>query len=181
MRLASLTGAFPWPWCPLLRQAKLRVTQARLDILATLGESSVALDANEVAERLKPTPSDRVTVYRSLASFVEAGLVHRIDPGDRRFRFSLTDHSDCTHDHHVHEHPHLICDSCGNVECLQDTEVIIRTHPTQTTPQPPARWINDQQVTLRGRCGSCNTTKASAQPVAKHPRPPSPSPTPKHH
>jgi len=180
--LPSLLPAVPNPRAhfeKLLRQAALRVTPARLEILTLLDSSRVALDANEVFDRLTPTTSDRVTVYRTLASFVKAGLVHRIDPGDRRYRFSITDHSDCTHDHHVHEHPHLICDRCGSVECLQDTEIIIRTHPTQvaTAGPSPLRWINEQQVTLRGLCGRCNSTPAIPTPLKTRPRPPKPSPS----
>lgn len=154
-----------------LRGEGLRVTGIRLAIMRILAESHVALDANDVATRLSEIDqtADRVTVYRTLNSLVDSGIAHRIDPGDRIFRYSLTDHAHCTDDHHQHEHPHMVCDSCGAVECIEDAEVVIRPRTrTDADARSPSKIrkfrITQQSVMLHGTCDRC---------VAESPRPPS--------
>lgn len=142
-----------------LRGAGLRVTGIRLSIMRALGGSRVALDANALADRLAGAGehADRVTVYRTLNTLVDAGIAHRIDPGDRIFRYSLTDHARCTEGHHEHEHPHMVCDRCGEVECIEDAEVIIRPRAsTATASRPPRKFrITQQSVLLHGVCEKC--------------------------
>ena len=143
----------------LLRGVKLRVTAVRLAVLRVLAGSPEALDAQQVFARLDRSATDRVTVYRTLGTLVEAGLAHRVDPGDRVFRFSLTDHSACTPQRHAHEHPHFVCDACGTVECLDDAEVIVQ--PMKARPARARRTtprIDRRAVTLHGTCGKCETT-----------------------
>ncbi len=154
----------------MLREAGLRVTDYRLQIIELLDGSGEVLDAADVYEKLKSQGVDRVTVYRTLASLVDAGLAHKVDPGDRTYRYGLTDHSRCTHEHHIHDHPHLVCDSCTRVECLEDAEVIIRHNAPPASaasshklnPEPAAAskarpLIKQQSVTLHGLCSRCNT------------------------
>lgn len=143
-----------------LREAGLRVTSVRLAILKMLTESRQAVNAQQVFDHAvaaagKGKKPDRVTVYRTLNSLVEAGLAHRVDPGDRVFRFSLTDHEGCTAEHHVHEHPHFVCDSCGTVECMQGAEVVLRTPSESAGPARSARQVKQQDVVLHGKCGKC--------------------------
>ncbi|MCA3004914.1 MAG: transcriptional repressor [Planctomycetaceae bacterium] len=141
----------------LLRQVGLRVTRARVAILETLHASDVAISADEVSDRLSASgeAADRVTVYRTLTSFVEEGLAHKVDPGDRKFRFSLTDHAHCHGDHHQHEHPHLVCDSCGEVQCVDDAEVVLRPKRSGK-PGGKSIRLNQSNVTLHGVCEKCD-------------------------
>jgi Fur family ferric uptake transcriptional regulator len=160
----------------LLQAANQRVTPARVEVIAILAASREALDAATVADRLqhaphsrprsaskasaRPASIDRVTIYRTLTTLVDAGLAHRIDAGDRVFRYSLTDHSNCDHNQHRHEHPHIVCDACGTVECLTDAQVIIKT--STASPSLAQRFrVRAQEVTLRGTCDRCDQHKAS--------------------
>jgi Fur family ferric uptake transcriptional regulator len=174
----------------MLRAAGLRVTAMRTDILAVLTRSSRALTAAEVLEELSRPPHegakahkrpagtshrraaahDKVTVYRTLNTLVESNLAHKVDPGDRVFRYSLTDHARCSHERHDHEHPHVVCDSCGTVECLDDAEVIVRSRNPASDPKgaPGGKAIGAsrsrltrfritrQEITLRGTCERCD-------------------------
>ena len=169
----------------LLRESKLRVTSVRLAILRVLEDSHEAMTAQQMFERVaaagaapgrkssKPGRKgdaggesdggapDRVTVYRTLNSLVESGIAHRVDPGDRVFRFSMTDHAKCTEHHHVHEHPHFVCDSCGKVQCLQGAEVVIKTQDEDTART--ARWrVKQQDVVLHGTCDACSESGGKA-------------------
>jgi Fur family ferric uptake transcriptional regulator len=164
----------------MLRAAKLRVTPIRRAILRVMEDAKNALNAQEIFDRVASSEAaavatsrprdraddadaapDRVTVYRTLNSLVDSGIAHKVDPGDRVFRFSLTDHGACTDEHHVHEHPHFVCDSCGKVECLQDTEVVIHTKSRSHTHAgkdhaKPTREVKVDSVMLRGTCASCS-------------------------
>ncbi len=163
----------------VLRGAALRVTPVRLAVLAVLAESSSALEAAEIFARLSEQAGkaggkeredfDRVTVYRTLNSFVEKGIAHKVDPGDRVFRFSLTDHAHCSEHKHDHEHPHLVCDSCGSVQCMPEAEVIIRTKGGEKTGggKKHAASVRPQDVTLHGTCGRCEDEGESLPAAGK--------------
>lgn len=136
----------------------LRVTAVRVAVLKLLKESQSALEANEVWARLQSdggeaSAADRVTVYRTLNSFVEVGMAHRIDPGDRVFRFALTDHSRCNGKQHDHDHPHMLCNECAGLYCMQDAEVVVRARPGAKLSRSPE--IRQEDVTLRGVCDEC--------------------------
>lgn len=155
----------------MLRLADLRVTDVRLAVLAAMEHAPSALNAQQLYDAVaaspaatsaprsgKPKPPDRVTVYRTLNSLVDAGLAHRVDPGDRVFRFSLTDHARCSDHHHVHEHPHFVCDSCGKVECLEGAEVVIKSKDRPAD----ARTLSQRDAVLHGTCGTCDHPAAAA-------------------
>lgn len=154
----SSTPSEPPPIDPrrdLLRKAGLRVTDVRLRVIERLEQSSGALTAQQVFDAVagaEHSRADRVTVYRTLNALVERGLAHKVDPGDRVFRFQLTDHARCTHENHDHEHPHFVCDACGQVECLDGAEVVVKS-PVPQIDTPPR--VLRQNVVLHGTCGGC--------------------------
>lgn len=144
----------------LLQDAGLRVTKARLAIVRMLVAAPEALEAQRIAQDLAHNglpDADRVTVYRTLTRLVETGIAHRIDPGDRVFRFSLTDHSRCDDHAHRHAHPHLLCDRCGTVRCLGDAEVVVRPLPGASTATKQTLERLQTDVTLHGTCWECDT------------------------
>lgn len=142
----------------LLRRGNLRVTGVRLAVLRAMSGSKCAMDAAEIAESLERSgeDADRVTVYRTLNSLVDAGIAHRVDPGDRIFRFSLTDHGRCSGDHHEHEHPHMVCDACGAVECILDAEVSIRPREGAEASVCRRFKVTQQDIMLHGTCDRCS-------------------------
>ena len=127
--------------------------------MRTLAGSPVALEAADLAEAIKRAgeEADRVTVYRTLNTLVDSGIAHRVDPGDRIFRFSLTDHGRCTEGHHEHEHPHMVCDTCGAVECILDAEVTIkpRAGGAGMSASRRAFKVTQQDIMLHGTCDRC--------------------------
>jgi Fur family transcriptional regulator, ferric uptake regulator len=144
-----------------LQAAKLRVTGVRLRVLEVLAEPGEAIDAQEVERRAALPAADRVTIYRTLNTLVDAGLAHRVDPGDRIYRFSLTSHAHCEGEHHHHEHLHMVCDTCGSVRCLDDAEVIVQTRVKgQATPR--RLRVFSGEGTLHGICERCEATGAAA-------------------
>jgi len=138
-------------WREKLRGSGLRATAARLAIVRALEQAHGAISATEVMDRLEIVGMDRVTVYRTLGSLVECGLAHKLDPGDRVWRFTLQEHHNGqAHDHHD-VHPHFVCDVCGTISCLENAsaEVRLGNHATQ------GFVIREQETVLRGRCPGC--------------------------
>lgn len=154
-----------------LRMAGLRITAVRVGILRLMDASPTALTAQEVSDQLKawwdlqqkdgkreadgvhgPKP-DRVTVYRTLNSLVETGMAHRVDPGDRVFRFGLNaaDAAGRPARDHDQPHPHFVCDSCGGVECMEEADVVVKAAPGAK------RRVTHQEVQLHGLCSDCDT------------------------
>jgi len=90
----------------LLRAQKLRVTDARMRVLATLIEAQEPLTIEELALRVKGVHF--VTVYRILEQFERTGLVYRAD-----FRSGKA-----SYEYQPHHHHHVTCSGCGTREAV---------------------------------------------------------------
>ncbi|QDT35386.1 Fur family transcriptional regulator [Thalassoglobus polymorphus] len=102
----------------LLKKMGLRKTVARTNLLQCLAEQTSLKSQAEICELLAPHGFDTSTIFRGLTDLIEAGLVVRIDTGDRIWRFELHDRDPDGKLQPTH-HPHAICTSCGEVICLQ--------------------------------------------------------------
>lgn len=107
----------------VLKQKKMRVTPARTEVLELFIQAANALSHGDLEKKLGPH-FDRVTLYRTLGSFVENGLIHKVpdETGAQRFAY-------CNHDHpehegeHVHTHVHFNCTRCNRTLCLDDIDI----------------------------------------------------------
>ena len=102
----------------------------------------------EITEELAPEGWDRATIYRILTDFVEAGLVRRTDLGDHTWRFELIRPET---KHESADHPHFLCNECGDVTCLPDESV--RIAPARGAPK--AMRKKGLEIQVRGRCDRC--------------------------
>ncbi len=128
----------------IMNECRLRRTKSRIAILRILLDSKTPLTHEEIHEQMLHTGIDRVTVYRSLQSFWEAGIVHRVEAGDRVWRFAV-----CSCHSRSHCHPHFTCRLCGRVECLFEL-----TMPS-IEESVSGYQIEEQEVYWRGICGQC--------------------------
>lgn len=136
-------------WPDRLRDKGLRVTRARIDVLRVLSESPTPLTVQGVLEALADQHADRVTVYRTLNSLLEAGIVHKVDPGDRVWRYGLL----APTNGHAHEgHAHFVCDACGTVRCLEDSTIKV----SMKSGAAAERFkITQRDIYLHGTCERC--------------------------
>ena len=104
---------------PLLRQAGLRATMARIATLRVMSQSSKPLSHAEVAEQLESFGIDKATVYRNLNDLAGVNLLRRAELGDHVWRFELVNLE--THD--CSPHPHFLCVDCGTVSCVDDDSI----------------------------------------------------------
>jgi Fur family transcriptional regulator, ferric uptake regulator len=130
----------------LLRSKGFRITALRTDLLGLLLRSDRALTQTEVEERLS-VAVDRVTVFRALNAFEEAGIVHRVLDGAGTSCFAACA-SDCEHGHHKDAHAHFHCRACGSVFCLPTVEM-----PTVKVPR--GFKVEHGQLELQGTCKAC--------------------------
>jgi Fur family transcriptional regulator, ferric uptake regulator len=127
-----------------IRDLGLRVTAPRLAVLRVLAEAERPLSHSEVVVRLGDDAVwDRATVYRNLIALVGVSLVRVASHAGGVCRYELAQgKNECAH-------PHFLCDGCGIVSCLPETEVI--------TPKK-AKWtksLKAAEVQFVGRCPSC--------------------------
>lgn len=106
-----------------LRNASLRITTARINVLAALLNARCACSHQDMQNMF--ADMDRVTLYRALDCLTDAGLAHKIAGDDRIFRYSAgTDHVEqggsVGAGQHVtqHQHGHFKCTRCAKVFCL---------------------------------------------------------------
>lgn len=131
----------------MLRRAGLRSTAPRIVVLQHLHGATSPVTHADVSDALTPRGFDRTTVYRNLIALTEAGLITRIDLGDHVWRFELNR----GHTAHTLDHPHFVCENCGEVQCLHDTTVTIATSAGE-----PASLPEISEILLKGRCTNCN-------------------------
>jgi Fur family ferric uptake transcriptional regulator len=130
----------------LLKSHNLRVTDVRKSCIRLLQKSNRAISSAELEKVLDGV--DRITLYRTLISFEESGLVHHaVDAAGQKKYALCADHCD-THEHHDN-HVHFHCTECGNTNCLNN-EV-----PTDLK-LPKGYQVNDIQFNVMGVCKNCN-------------------------
>lgn len=130
----------------VLRRKNLNITDSRKKILSLfLGHKDALAHAD--IEKNTGEKFDRVTVYRTLQTFVEKGIVHTIPTADNAVLYALC--KDCDEEHHHDDHVHFVCSNCNTTICLDDT----------VSPEiklPPGYAAVDVQVVINGVCRNCN-------------------------
>jgi len=105
----------------ILKKNQLSVTEGRKKILELFYKSDGAL-AHADIEKNTEAAFDRVTVYRTLQTFVDKGIIHHIPTTDNSILYALCK-DDCEEGHHHDHHVHFICDNCNKTICLEDVTV----------------------------------------------------------
>lgn len=128
----------------ILKKHQLRLTDRRKEILDLFLSNSVALSHAFIEEKLPNF--DRVTIYRTLYSFVESGILHKVLDDGMGSKFALC-HT-CHNHNHAHEHVHFKCEKCLETTCLD--QVLIPKFAI------PAGFIaNDIGLLVQGICNKC--------------------------
>jgi Fur family transcriptional regulator, ferric uptake regulator len=105
----------------LLKSINMSVTDSRRQILDLfLDKKGGALKHGDIEKSLMGL--DRVTIYRTLQTFAEKGLIHSIPASDGSARYALC-HGHCSEGHHHDNHVHFHCQECGATQCLDDVSI----------------------------------------------------------
>lgn len=129
----------------LLRSKKLRVTDFRLAVLAAFEKYDHAISVDQIESELNDF--DRITLYRTLKSFIDKGVVHEITYPQEEKKLALCAH-DCTGEHHSHQHIHFKCNICGEITCAETTFI----------PEIALKGFNVENVEIQasGICANCS-------------------------
>lgn len=130
----------------VLKSNKLSVTGSRRKILQLFLEQPGALAHGDI-EKKAGEKFDRVTIYRTLQTFVDKGIIHTIPTADNSIRYALCK-DECSEGHHHDHHIHFVCTSCQNTYCLDDV----------VTPEiklPKGYMANQVEVVVEGICKKC--------------------------
>ena len=89
---------------------------------------------------------DKASVWRILSDLADHRILRRMDLGDRVWRYELLDACRTVTD----DHPHFLCEACGDVSCLPALEV------RAINGTIPDILLNANfHVRVTGTCGAC--------------------------
>ena len=132
----------------LLKRNSLSITGSRKKILQIFLEQTGALAHGNI-EKKAGEKFDRVTVYRTLQTFVDKGIIHIIPTADNSIRYALCK-DQCSAGHHQDHHIHFVCNNCSKTFCLDDV----------VTPEiklPAGYSAGHVEVVVEGICKKCGS------------------------
>ncbi|HEX8315249.1 MAG TPA: Fur family transcriptional regulator [Flavisolibacter sp.] len=131
----------------ILHRRQLSSTESRRKILTLFLNSNDALRHGDI-EKEVGEKYDRVTIYRTLQTFEEKGIIHSIPTSDNSIKYALC--KECEEGHHHDDHVHFICTACEKTICLDDV-----VSPKIDLPQG---YVADNvQVVIHGICKDCSS------------------------
>ncbi len=128
-----------------LLEKNINPTAMRLIVLNYLLKQVNAVSLTDMEMELEKT--DRVTLYRSIKTFEEHGLVHRIDDGTGVTKFALCQQT-CTAEGHHDLHVHFYCTNCGETHCLPKTQI-------PEVKLPAGYEMQETTLLVKGICAAC--------------------------
>ena len=129
----------------LIRSANLKATKSRLDVLELFYTNKHALSYSDIDAYLLGK-EDKATVYRTLKSFSEKGLIHEVFDGDKTTKYALCG-SECGTSKHHDYHAHFKCTACSNTYCLDKPLIEISI--------PKGYVSNTFNLVIEGLCVGC--------------------------
>jgi Fur family ferric uptake transcriptional regulator len=128
----------------LVRSAGLRVTASRVAVLLVLSRHPHS-DTDTVIRRVRAELGSvsPQAVYNVLTTFVEAGLVRRIEPAGSVALYELRVHDN---------HHHLVCRKCGTVG---DVDCAVGERPCLTPSETHGYLLDEAEITYWGICPAC--------------------------
>jgi len=130
----------------LLKQNNLSVTGSRRKILQLFLEQPGALAHGDI-EKKAGGKFDRVTVYRTLQTFVDKGIIHTIPTPDNTIRYALCK-DECSEGQHHDHHIHFVCNNCHITYCLDGVV-------TPDIKLPKGYQAGHVEVVVEGVCRNC--------------------------
>jgi Fur family ferric uptake transcriptional regulator len=131
-----------------LKRNQLSITDSRKKILEMFVKSRGAL-AHADIEHQSGTEFDRVTIYRTLQTFVEKGIIHTIPTADNSVKYALCKDTACAEGHHHDNHVHFMCDRCSTTYCLDHVSIPAVSLPAGFT-------ASQTSLVMNGICVRCS-------------------------
>ncbi|MCS7023026.1 MAG: transcriptional repressor [Gemmataceae bacterium] len=128
-----------------------RFTEQQRQLLEHIFSKHRHFDAEQLIDELKRAGRQvsRATVYRTLPKLVDAGLLRKIELGNR----TVYDH-----DYGYPFHDHFLCEECGVMIEFQSAS--LDSAIREVVHQHQFR-VRSRTLVIRGICASCNAAKAA--------------------
>lgn len=130
----------------IFHDAGIRETPIRKAILSIFESSKTPLSAQDIEshKNLATLHPDTVTIYRTLETFCDAGIIRRIELQEGKFRYELE----------REHHHHIVCVSCGKIQDIHDCI----DEPTQRRIEKETGFtIQRHSLEFFGVCADCKT------------------------
>lgn len=121
MPAAPQKPAAPDRLAQTLARHGLRQTPVRRAVLQAVTGKGYALTGAEIEQEIGAC-TDRITLYRTLKSFEQQGLIHRVIDDTDVLRYAACS-IECSPSAHFDNHVHFKCDSCGHTYCLSQVAI----------------------------------------------------------
>jgi Fur family ferric uptake transcriptional regulator len=131
----------------ILEVRNIKPTPMRMLVLEQLMLQSRNLSLSDIENLL--FPSDRITIYRTLKTFTEHGLVHTVETANNGWIYALCSDA-CNTLSHDDRHPHFLCESCKKVTCTTDF-----TYYLEVNPNAVHYRVDKVEMTIKGICPNC--------------------------
>jgi Fur family ferric uptake transcriptional regulator len=128
----------------ILKQKKLSSTPFRLQVLEIFSQHNSAIPVTALEKELGK--HDRITLYRTIKTFVDNGIIHEIPLAGSLSTYALCSDT-CTSIEHNHNHIHFNCTQCSKVYCLE-----IEKMPQLKIPN---YQIDEVAIQVKGICENC--------------------------
>lgn len=106
----------------------LRQTPVRRAVLTAVAGKGYALSGPEIEREIGPGTTDRITLYRTLKSFEQHGLLHRVPDDTDVLRYAACS-VECSAEAHFDNHVHFRCGTCAHTYCLSQVAVPVVVLP----------------------------------------------------
>lgn len=128
----------------LLKEKNIRPTPFRENVLTIFKDSAYALSLQNIEDKLNE--HDRITLYRTLKTFKEKGVIHEIALPNEAIKYAMCENS-CSDENHIHNHIHFKCNNCEEVFCKDVKEL-----PQISIPNFS---ITELEISAKGICENC--------------------------
>lgn len=130
----------------ILQENKLKRTNVRLSVLEIFLNHEEALSHQDIEHQFDQI--DRITLYRTLRTFEEKGIIHKALDGSEKQKYALCT-EECSEHDHQDEHPHFYCFKCDRTLCLSEVNL-------PAIELPPGYQLQQAHVVLQGICEECS-------------------------
>ena len=141
----------------MLIAKQITPTPMRVLVLDFLLKQTTAISLNHLENTFQY--SDRTTLYRTLKTFEEKGMIHDIKDGNEITKYALCQ-EECSNGIHYDIHIHFYCTVCKELICL----------PKEDLPQiklPVDFELQEISFVARGICDNCKKNAILLQAVGK--------------
>ena len=124
----------------------VRPTAMRMLVYKYMVQKEVAVALTDIENAF--TKSDRTTLYRTLKTFEEKGVVHQIEDGTGISKYALCA-SDCNCELDEDLHLHFHCKNCDQTVCLTE-------HKIPHMNLPDGYIAENANLVITGICAKCS-------------------------